>query len=153
MQFDLDRVVFALHAASTLYMAGVIWLVQLAQYPLFARIPPDAFRAYHDAYLRRVTFVVGPAMLVETATGVLLVYGTPAWVPQHLAWIGMALLFALWISTAVLQVPLHRRLERAHDPAAIRRLVATNWVRTLAWTARAGLVLTLLLDGGARAAR
>ena len=144
MELAPDGVVFALHAASTFYMAGVIWLVQLAQYPLFARIPPEAFRAYHDAYLRRVTFVVGPAMVVETATGVLLVYGTPAWVPQSAAWTGMALLFVLWLSTALFQVPLHRRLERAHDPDAIRRLVATNWVRTLAWSARAVFVAWLV---------
>jgi len=56
----------------------------------------------------------------------------------------MALLFVLWISTALFQVPLHRRLERAHDPVAIRRLVATNWVRTITWSARAVLVVWLV---------
>ncbi len=41
-------------------------------------------------------------------------------------------------------MPLHRQLAIAHDPAAIERLVRTNWLRTLAWTARGILALLLL---------
>ncbi|HEX2205610.1 MAG TPA: hypothetical protein VHG91_20025 [Longimicrobium sp.] len=47
----------------------------------------------------------------------------------------------VWLSTALLQVPMHGRLERGFDAAAHRRLVATNWVRTVAWTARGVLLL------------
>ena len=41
----------------------------------------------------------------------------------------------IWLSTMVLQVPCHRRLETGFDAAVARRLVRTNWVRTFAWTA------------------
>jgi hypothetical protein len=44
-----------------------------------------------------------------------------------------------------LQVPLHTRLARGFDPAAHRQLVRTNWLRTLAWTLRALLLLPALL--------
>ena len=47
----------------------------------------------------------------------------------------------IWISTATLQVPQHRRLERGFDPSAHRTLVLTNWVRVVAWSLRALLVL------------
>ena len=44
-------------------------------------------------------------------------------------------------------VPMHERLGRGFDPAAHRRLVATNWIRTIAWTARGALVLWMLAVG------
>jgi hypothetical protein len=50
----------------------------------------------------------------------------------------------IWLSTALLQVPRHRALEAGFDPAAHRALVATNWIRTVAWTARGFLLLACL---------
>ncbi len=38
-------------------------------------------------------------------------------------------------------MPLHNQLHAGYSAAVIGRLVATNWVRTAAWTLRAGLVL------------
>jgi hypothetical protein len=58
---------------------------------------------------------------------------------------GLCLIFVIWLSTAILQVPLHRKREwlGGHNARMIRRLVATNWQSTLAWTAR--IVLALLV--------
>ena len=58
-------------------------------------------------------------------------------------WAGLALLAVIWLSTALVQVPLHRRLQGGFDAAAHRRLVRTNWLRTAAWTLRAALALRL----------
>jgi hypothetical protein len=44
----------------------------------------------------------------------------------------------------VLQVPCHRTLERGFDPAVARRLVATNWIRTVCWSLRLLVALALL---------
>jgi hypothetical protein len=51
-------------------------------------------------------------------------------------------LLAIWLSTALLQGPLHARLTREGSrPELVRALVRGNWVRTVLWTARsAGLV-------------
>ncbi len=62
-----------------------------------------------------------------------------------LAWIGMGLVLLLWGSTLVLQVPCHWKLERGWDEPAYRRLVATNWVRTVGWTARGVVACWMLL--------
>ena len=46
-----------------------------------------------------------------------------------------ALVAVAWVATFALAVPLHDRLQAAGpDPALFGRLVATNWVRTAAWT-------------------
>jgi hypothetical protein len=36
--------------------------------------------------------------------------------------------------------------EKGYSPPAIERLILTNWVRTVAWTVRSGIVLALLLE-------
>ena len=45
------------------------------------------------------------------------------------------------MSTALVQVPLHDRLRAHYTDIAARRLVATNWIRTIAWSLRAALVV------------
>jgi hypothetical protein len=50
----------------------------------------------------------------------------------------------IWLSTALLQVPLHNLLARGLDREAVARLVQTNWIRTAAWSARAVVSLALL---------
>ena len=44
--------------------------------------------------------------------------------------------------------PDHERLGRAWDPAVARRLLRLNWVRTVAWSAHAAVVLVLLGQAG-----
>lgn len=125
-----------LHAFATFALTGLIWTVQAVHYPLLARVGRDAFPAYHQQHVRRITWVVGPLMLAEAATGALLLAAHPGgrWL------VAFVLLIGIWLSTALLQVPCHRRLERGYDAAAIGLLVRTNWIRTLLWTARSGIV-------------
>lgn len=133
--------VLLVHAAATWALVGLIWTVQLVLYPLFARVDPAAFPAYHEAHVRRITFVVAPLMLLEAATALALLVRPPEGTCPPLPWVACALLVVVWVSTAGLQVPCHRRLEAGFDAAAHRTLVRTNWIRTAAWTLRGGLVL------------
>ncbi len=132
--------VLVAHVAATLYMTGLIWFVQAVHYPLFALIGGEGSSAYALAHQRRTSWVVGPPMLVELLTATILLAVTPS----ILTGIGAALIAIIWISTAFAMVPCHRRLLRGHDAAVVTRLVRGNWVRTGAWTLRAGLALWLL---------
>ena len=64
---------------------------------------------------------------------------------------GLALLAAVWMSTALLQVPCHRKLAHGFDSDIVRRLVATNWIRTVCWTLRLLVALALLSVTATRA--
>jgi hypothetical protein len=132
------------HAAATLFMTGLIWFVQLVHYPLFSAVGGSEAAAYHRAHGRRTSWVVGPPMLVELATAVALVVAPPDGVLRAWSWGGLALLGVVWLSTAVLQVPAHQRLDAGRDPAVERRLVAGNWIRTVAWSARAVAALAMV---------
>jgi len=135
------KVLILTHLAATLFMVGVIWFVQIVHYPLFARVGPNLFPSYSDAHSRLTTYVVGPPMLLELSTTVLLLIFRPTQIPAAALWIGLALVAVIWLSTALLQVPRHEALGLGFDAAFHRGLVVTNWVRTIAWSIRGVLVL------------
>lgn len=132
------------NAAATWFMAGVIWIVQMVHYPLFARVGAPGFPGYHAAHGGRISRIVGPAMLTEAATALVIALAPPDGVAPWTAWTGVALVGVLWLATAALAIPQHRRLASGFDPHAHARLVAGNWVRTAAWSARGVLVAAML---------
>ena len=129
----------AIQFASTFAMTGVIWLVQIVQYPGFSRAAAGDFRAFHAHHCRSIGVVVGPLMCAELLTALLLAASaSPAW----FWWSMLAALVAIWLSTALVQGPLHGKLAREGPrPELLESLVRGNWLRTVLWTARsAGLV-------------
>ncbi len=129
-------VLSAVELFTTCAMAGVIWLVQLLVYPSFLRVPAESRTSYHQHHMERIPFVVIPLMLAELGSGVLLTIEVWPALPVARAF-AMACLAVIWISTFAIQVPLHQRIGRDGDERATRRLIRTNWIRTLAWTAKA----------------
>jgi hypothetical protein len=134
-------VLLLIHLAATLYMAGVIWFVQLVHYPLFAMTGAEGFAAYAGAHQQRTGWVVMLPMMVELGSAALLLWMPPARVPYAAVVAGLLLAVGIWASTFLWQVPEHARLSTGFDAAAIHRLVSTNWIRTVGWTLRAGLAL------------
>jgi len=134
------------HVAATWMMVGLIWFVQIVHYPLFAQVGTDFFATYEAVHNRLTTWVVGPPMLVESATALALLLAKSERIPSSYVWIGVILLFVIWGSTALLQVPQHEILTRGFVADAHGFLVTSNWVRTVAWTLRGVLVLVILAN-------
>ncbi len=137
------RLIFVLQAASTFMMTGIIWFVQIAHYPLFALAGENQFTLYAKTHATRTGWIVAPLMILELLTAALLCLARfrPVAVSASGALIGFALLAVIWGSTAWVQVPLHNTLARGLQQDIVQRLVRSNWVRTIAWTLRAALVL------------
>jgi hypothetical protein len=132
-----------IHMAATWAMIGFIWTIQLLQYPLMREVPEDGFSRFEAVHQRRVTAVIalfGPLEVVMAALVFLTVDAVPTW----LSFGSGALLAAIWTSTAFFYAPLHTRLADGFDERLHRRLVTTNWLRTIAWTAR-GLAAAWML--------
>lgn len=129
-----------LQLATTLPLVGLIWLVQMVSYPLFARVGVTAFASYHTAHARRITFVVGPLMVGELTGAVAGAVVVSSALPREVAWLGAGLAVAAWLLTLFVSVPNHQILAGGFDIRAHRRLVATNWLRTGVWTLR-GIIL------------
>jgi len=140
----LSLLVLVLHFAATFYMVGLVWFVQQVHYPLFAGVGSQQFPAYERAHVSRTNPVVGPPMLIEVVTALVLVALPIPNVPHLLPWLGVGLLVVIWLSTSLLQVPRHRELSAGFETSTHRSLVATNWIRTSAWSLRGLLVLSMV---------
>lgn len=134
-----------LGAAATWMMVGLIWFVQVVHYPLLARFSAATPAVVAVEHQRRTGWVVGPPMAVEGVTTLWLLFDRPHTMSAAGAWAGAVLLGVALGSTVMVQVPLHRRLATGHDDNTARQLVAGNWVRTVAWTARGALLAGVLL--------
>lgn len=132
------------HAGATWFMVGLIWMVQTVHYPLFALVGGGAFTSYETEHTRRIGRLLAIPAGVEAITAVALLANPPEEVNTLLVWLSALLLAGLWLTTLVIQVPIHRGLSDAKSAAAINRLVATNWLRTFGWSLR-GLMALLIL--------
>lgn len=133
----MAQLIFLTHLAATLFLVGVIWFAQLVHYPLFERVD-------ESAHTRLTVRLVAPAMLVEAGASLLLLFWRPATVPAWQVWLGAGLVLLIWLSTALWQVPQHNRLKIGFDAQAHRFLLASNWLRTAAWSLRGLLALGMV---------
>ncbi|MGC6442188.1 MAG: hypothetical protein ACON4H_05955 [Rubripirellula sp.] len=139
--------IFLLNLLSTWYMVGLIWMVQIVHYNLYDRVGVDVFAHYEAEHNRLITPIVGIPMLIEIATAAMLIWQTPSFMPKSAVWIGLGLILLIWFSTLLLQIPAHQRLLEGFDAITYKRLVYSNWIRTVAWSAR-GLILGYYLYFG-----
>ena len=142
---QLPIVLVIVNCVATQFMMGLIWMVQIVHYPLFSHVAEEKFVAYQKRHQTLTTYVVGPPMLIEAFSSVLLAWYPPMGVNIWLIYAGIGLVCLIWISTAAIQVPCHGKLAGGFDQNAHRRLVRSNWIRTIAWTARSVLTIWILL--------
>ena len=135
---------FLLNVLSTLFMTGLIWFVQVVHYPLFNGVGLADFANYEKRHSDLTTYIVIVPMFAELISAALLVWQRPAFILGREAWLGLGLVGIIWLSTALLQVPQHTILGAGFNDGAYGKLVATNWLRTVAWSARAFLIMVWL---------
>lgn len=139
----MQKLIIILQIFSSLIMFGVIWLIQLVQYPFFTHVNAENFPKYHAAHTFWITPIVAPAMIIELITSILLIFYPPKNIDVKLLYAGLVLTLVIWASTFFIQIPLHSKLANGFDEEAHRLLVNTNWIRTIAWSLRAVLVVYL----------
>jgi hypothetical protein len=137
----MTKILLILQITSTLTMLGVIWIIQLVQYPFFSYVNTESFQKYHAAHTFWITPVVAPTMIIELITSILIIFYPPQSIDLKLFYAGLILTLLVWASTFFIQIPLHNKLANSFDGDAHRLLVKTNWIRTIAWSLRAGLVI------------
>ena len=131
-------------AASTLFMVGVAWFVQVVHYPLFEMVGEEGFAVFHDAHSRRTGYVVALPMILELLTSLVLVAEPPGG-STWLAVAGALLAVSIWASTLTLLAPHHGRIGREGlSVGNLARLVRLSWPRTLLWSAHGVVVVAML---------
>ena len=126
-------------------MFGVIWIVQIVHYPLMSFVSGEQFARFETAHRVRISWVVGPLMLIEGVCVLAFLFAPPAVLPWWLPWAGAGIEAVAIGTTMFVSAPLHERLNAHFDQATLDRLVATNWIRTVAWSCRAAVAIAILV--------
>lgn len=133
----------------SLLLTGLIWTIQVVHYPLFAEVGEQAMVAYARHHQARILWLVAPLMLGEMTAATLFLKYRPTGISLASAVVGMGLVLAIWLSTAIWQVPAHETLATGYDAPTIHRLIDSNWVRTIAWSVRSVLLLQVVVGRNA----
>jgi hypothetical protein len=147
------RWIVLVYVALSFYDTGMSWVLQLMHYPLYRDVGPAEFSQYIQHNNQRA---VVPAILPALATlgvSLLLVWRRPVLIPAAMAVAAVLLNIVVLISTAIWQGRLHGQLVQAgKSEPAINRLVATNWIRTAAFSIQAIFALWIIhrLLGGSK---
>jgi len=115
-------------------MTGIIWLVQLLIYPSFEKARSTEFQVHH---VKSIGPLVAPLMIIELMTMIYLVA-----IDQHIILLSAAIcLLVIWLSTFLIQVPIHNQIRKNIDILSIKRLILSNWIRTIFWTLKTIILL------------
>ena len=119
------------------YLMGLIWTIQIVHYPGFQFIESNKFQSFSQFHQTGMTYIVGPVMIAELILSLALL-----WQYKDSAVLTLFIIVLLtWLSTFLVSVPLHTKLNSGFDASVIQKLVQTNWPRTLLWTLKAGLMV------------
>jgi hypothetical protein len=108
----------------------LIWIIQILHYPSFLFVDHEKFAAFEAFHTSRISLIVIPLMLTEV--GVALANPRP---------VIIGIIVLIWLSTFFLQVPCHDILRSGFDEKTVQRLISTNWIRTVLWSIKLGLLV------------
>ena len=121
-------------------MLGVIWTMQLLHYPSFHFVSKANYRSFQEFHIKRITFIVAPAMLIEAISGSLcLIYIIDD--IENFFVISLILLVVIWLMTAFIFSKLHQNLLDGYSKIIINKLIRLNWIRSLLWSFRFALLI------------
>lgn len=90
----------------------------------------------------RTGFIAIPIMVIELFTGLWLWYLDMS-ITHHL---NILFLLIIGLSTFIFQGPLHLLMGIGSTEKDITKLIKTNWIRTVSWTVRSGLLMCIMLS-------
>ena len=136
--------IFLLNLVLAFIAVGLIWTIQLVHYPSMRFIPKERFVEYHNFHSIRISFIAIPLMVTELGTSLILFYQNYNNAIQTIFLINLVIVALIWLSTFLIQVPLHNALSKEKQSEKLSKLICTNWIRTILWTARSILMILFL---------
>ena len=115
-------------------LVGIILSTQFVSYPLFLTVNQNQFKIYHDFYTKSISYVVVPFMLLEILINAFNLLNTNDVYPLY--FVSTFLLLFIWLSTILIQVPLHNSINLDYDTVQIKQLINSNWIRTILWISK-----------------
>ena len=124
------------------FMLGLILVTQIVSYPLFLKIKHSNFPDYHLYYTKKISIIAAPMMVLEflIAANLMIV------MKSYISIIIFLLILLIFFSTFFIQVPIHNKITLKADDSLSKKLVRTNWIRTVLWLLKCIFSFSLLSD-------
>ncbi|MBH76459.1 MAG: hypothetical protein CMP68_04925 [Flavobacteriales bacterium] len=120
-------------------LVGIILITQFVNYPLLKKIDQN-FEIIHKEYTKKMGYVVAPIMTLEAFA----VFSMYIYYPKNNNLILiMCLTLIIWLSTFFIQVPIHKTISFKKNSKKVKKLITTNYIRTISWCFK--LYLSMLL--------
>lgn len=131
---------YKLNFTLCLLLTGLIWTIQIVHYPLFLKIKEDTFPAYLKMHQKLITPLVAPLMIIELILSFCLFV---SFLPNFTLFsiLQCLLVVVIWFSTFLIQVPLHQKLTAGFNKIMCKKLIKSNWIRTICWSLRTIILL------------
>ncbi|MCB1109935.1 MAG: hypothetical protein KDK64_03065 [Chlamydiia bacterium] len=145
MQSVLDLIYLTLvQLVVTWMIVGIMWFLQVVHYPLYRKIK-EGFVEYERSHIRRAALLIGPIMLIEAITAILLIGASTEGTLTKLAGANLILLIFIWLSTFLFQINQHQKLSVRFSHKILQGLIHCNWIRTLLWTLK-GIIMAIFCN-------
>lgn len=135
--------IFIINLIISLIATGLIWTIQLVHYPSMKFVPKERFISFHNFHSKRISILAIPIMLIELITSFVLFYQNINSY-NHIFTINLLIVILIWISTFLIQVPLHNTLSYSKNENILNRLIFSNWIRTILWSIRSVMLVIFL---------
>lgn len=127
------------------FNAGCMTTLQLQHYALYPLVGKESFAKYMEANNRAATIPAVIPAIVALLLSIVIAVRPPSFIAVGEVALLIALNVIALISTFVWQRPLQSTMaQRGYDETITRRLIATNWLRTIAFLINAILAVAVL---------
>lgn len=130
------------HLAITISLTGIIWFVQLIHYPVMEHLSEKS--SFARLHISRTMPLAVSMMVIELATGIVLLWLRPVSVPIWMPVTGLLLMAMFWAITWQGCVPGHFCVRRSGTNEAYAQLMIANGWRSVLMTCRSMLLLSML---------
>tara|TARA_B110000438_G_scaffold194746_1_gene186380 strand:- start:1763 stop:2173 length:411 start_codon:yes stop_codon:yes gene_type:complete len=122
-------------------LVGIILITQFISYPLFLKVHFTDFKEYHTVYTKSIFYIVTPFMIIELFINIYNFYHFRTIQPLYFS--SSFILLFIWLSTILIQLPLHNNVSFHYDKLLIKQLIKSNWIRTGLWITKLLILINI----------
>jgi hypothetical protein len=126
-------------------LVGLIWTIQVVHYPLFLKVGSENFVSYIKSHQNRISILVIPLMSIELLSSIFLYTVNPHIELKGTYLYSLIIVILIWLLTFFVHMPQHKKLLSGFDRCTIKKLVNTNWIRTILWTIKVPIMFKALI--------
>ncbi len=122
-------------------LLGLILTVHFVHYKSFKFINDTSFIEFHKFHVKNISFIVLPLMIIEAATSIFICY----FYYSIYSLANLLLVFLIWVTTFLLQVPSHNKLSSGKSILEINKLINGNIIRVFLWFLKVACITYIIL--------